>query len=120
MNCIICKKELTGLQKKFCCKKCKYKDSNIKNQDYKKQQERAKKRKLEAINMMGGKCNKCGYNKNYASLVFHHIESKEKDFNIDSRKFSNTCWKKILVELNKCELVCHNCHHEIHNPQCNL
>lgn len=120
MNCIICKNVLKGKQKKFCSKKCKFKDNNIKNQNYIKQQERAKKRKIKIINERGGCCKICGYNKNYSALVFHHIESNKKDFNIDSRKFSNTSWEKLLIELEKCELVCHNCHNEIHNPQCLL
>lgn len=102
----------------YCSKQCKFSIQNIKNQSYAKQQERAKNRKLKALSLMGNKCKYCGYNKNYSALVFHHI--KDKNFSLDSRKISNTCWDKIVKELKKCELVCHNCHMEIHHPNCTL
>ena len=118
MKCIKCNKELQKKQKLYCSNECKFKMQNIRNQSYEKQQERAKNRKLKAIKMMGNKCKYCGYNKNYSALVFHHLSKK--DFGLDGRKFSNTSWEKILLELKKCELVCHNCHMEIHHPQCLL
>ena len=39
-----------------------------------------------------------------------------KGFNLDLRALSNRTWAGILNEANKCELVCSNCHKEIHNP----
>ena len=39
-----------------------------------------------------------------------------KDFNLDSRKLSNTNFEKILEEVDKCILLCSNCHKEIHYP----
>jgi len=87
---------------------------------YKKQKERAKKRKTEAVNLKGGKCSACGYNKNYAALQFHHRNPENKVFNLDARNLSNTNWDSILKELDKCDLLCSNCHAETHFPDLNL
>ena len=85
--------------------------------DYKKQQERAWSRKLELINMMGGKCSKCGYRQNMSALEFHHVNPSEKSFQLDARHLSNTNMEKITEEAKKCILLCSNCHREVHNPE---
>lgn len=59
----------------------------------------------------------CGYNKNIAALEFHHINPEEKEFEIDIRHFSNTSLEKLKKEVNKCILLCANCHRELHNPK---
>lgn len=74
---------------------------------------RRRKIKKMAIEYKGGKCQKCGYNKCNAALEFHHIDSNEKDFNI-SKKGHCRSWEKVKDELDKCILVCSNCHKEIH------
>lgn len=84
---------------------------------YKKQQERAWARKLELIELMGGKCSKCGYNKNIAALEFHHVKPSSKSFPLDARHLSNTSTNKILDEAKKCVLLCSNCHKETHYPE---
>lgn len=90
--------------------------NSVNSNSYLKQKERALKRKKEIIELKGGKCCLCGYNKNYAALEFHHLDSLEKDFSLDSRRLSNTTVDKILKELEKCILVCSNCHKELHYP----
>ena len=80
------------------------------------QQIRGLIRKYHFILERGGKCEICGYNKNLSALEFHHINPEEKSFGIDLRKFSNNKFDKLQEELNKCMLVCANCHREIHNP----
>lgn len=77
---------------------------------------RGLKRKYEAILAHGGKCERCGYNKNIAALDFHHINPDEKEFQIDVRHFSNCNLDKLQKELDKCILLCANCHREEHNP----
>ena len=71
-------------------------------------------RKVEFINLKGGSCNLCGYNKNITALEFHHRDSSTKDFSIDIRKLANTKKETLLLELEKCDLICANCHREIH------
>lgn len=44
-------------------------------------------------------------------LDFHHIDDSEKDFNVGA---SLSSWKKLESELEKCIVVCANCHREIH------
>lgn len=66
-----------------------------------------------AVEYKGGKCNSCNYNKCIAALEFHHIDPEQKDFGIGNKGFTKS-WDKIKTELDKCILVCANCHREIH------
>lgn len=86
--------------------------------NYEKQVERAIKRKLELIDYKGGKCEKCGYDKNISALDFHHKDPSKKLFQLDSRHLSNTTIDKLKNEVDKCVLLCANCHRETHYPQC--
>lgn len=74
--------------------------------------EKTRENKLEAIKYKGGKCISCGYNKCPAALAFHHRNPEEKDFNWKALR--NMSLDKLKKELDKCDLVCHNCHSEIH------
>jgi RNA polymerase-binding transcription factor DksA len=81
---------------------------------YTRQKERGLKRKLELINYKGGKCEKCGYNKNIAALQFHHINPDEKTIKLDSRVMSASKMEDLYREVDKCVLLCANCHAETH------
>ncbi len=82
---------------------------------YEYQKLRGLKRKIELIDKRGGCCERCGYNKNIAAFDFHHKNPKEKEFKLDMRKLSNSTMEAILIEFNKCELLCANCHRELHS-----
>jgi hypothetical protein len=71
--------------------------------------QRAKKR---AVEYKGGKCQACGYCRCIRALKFHHLDPDKKDFAISSVSRS---WEVIRKELDKCILVCGNCHDEIHD-----
>ena len=116
MKCIKCQSELIGQQKKFCSLVCKNRHSNSWHQTKERQSKKGIRRKNDAINLKGGKCEICGYKKNYAGLTFHHLNPSKKSFGIDMRKFSNYSWQRIITEINKCQLLCHNCHMEIEYP----
>lgn len=69
--------------------------------------------KLKAIELLGGKCSLCGYDKCIDALEFHHKNPKEKDFKLESG--NTTSWKQYQSEIKKCILLCSNCHKEIHS-----
>jgi predicted HNH restriction endonuclease len=73
------------------------------------------RRKLWAIRYKGGCCQKCGYDKCIGALDFHHIDpsTKEAGWTL-MRKMSR---ENMVKELDKCILVCSNCHREIHYTQ---
>lgn len=123
-KCIICNNNLQGNQVKYCCGACKAKGhwEHKKNQPntYHSQTKRALTRKLKYIEMLGGGCSVCGYNKNIAALDFHHLDVNKKNFNIDGRKISNTKEEFLLEELSKCVLLCANCHREEHYREMDL
>jgi hypothetical protein len=68
--------------------------------------------KQTALDIKGGKCQLCGYNQCPAALEFHHRDPNQKDFSISSPRYHNLEFMK--AELEKCILVCSNCHREIH------
>lgn len=67
----------------------------------------------------GTSCTICGYNKNYSALEFHHKNPEEKDFGPAQLIYSSYNLDSIYKELDKCQLVCANCHREIHYPNQN-
>lgn len=67
--------------------------------------------KIKAIAHFGGCCLRCGYTACIRSLQFHHKDPSQKDFTISGKSVS---WGRILQELEKCVLLCANCHGEIH------
>ncbi|MFA6022894.1 MAG: hypothetical protein WC781_02280 [Candidatus Pacearchaeota archaeon] len=74
---------------------------------------RRKEIRLKAILHLGGKCMKCGYSKYPEVLEFHHRNPLQKDFNI-SRKGHCRSWSRVKTEIEKCDLLCANCHRETH------
>jgi transcription elongation factor Elf1 len=70
--------------------------------------------KKQAVEYKGGKCCKCGYDRLMSALVFHHIDPSKKEFGISSQGCSRS-WERVKKEVDKCILVCHNCHAEIHD-----
>lgn len=71
-------------------------------------------KKIKAINYLGGSCQKCGEN-NIFKLCFHHLDTKEKEFEISDIKYYR--WSIIEKEIKKCILLCSNCHSELHSSE---
>ena len=67
------------------------------------------------VNYKGGKCEICGYNKYEGALEFHHKNPQEKDIEISKWNFNyNQDIQIYLNEVDKCQLLCANCHREQH------
>lgn len=103
-NCKICSKEINQLQgrNRTRCNAC-----NTKIRRY--------RCKIKAIELLGGKCSRCGYDNHPAPLEFHHIDPSKKSFNIGM--VANKSWKVIVKELKKCILLCANCHRIEHSER---
>ena len=89
----------TGKMKSMC-KICHAKDNG----------RRMTEAREKAIEYKGGKCEHCGYDKFRGALEFHHKDPTQKDpqglrkMNLD----------KLFAEVDKCVLLCANCHREEH------
>ena len=92
----------------YICKKCKSK----KDKRYRKGSRIQFENIQQDLKING--CAICGYNKCKRALEFHHTNPEDKEFNL---AIKNLCKSpKILAEeLNKCILLCSNCHREVEN-----
>lgn len=120
-NCIECNKEISGQKKMYCSNNCKQKHHyhRVKEQTntYHSQTMRSYKRKLQLVDLLGGCCKVCKYDKNLSALDFHHRSPDGKNSQLDMRVLSNRSMKFILEEVKKCDLLCANCHREHHYPE---
>jgi len=66
-----------------------------------------------AIEHLGGKCIFCAYDRCSAALDFHHKDESTKEFGLSQDGLTRS-WERTKKELDKCVLVCANCHREIH------
>lgn len=99
--CVTCEKEILSRTRRG--KECNNCTSN----------RRRREAKLKALELLGGKCIKCGYNAHPAALEFHHLDKEEKDFSFS--RFHNRKWKTLEQELRKCVILCSNCHRIEHS-----
>lgn len=65
----------------------------------------------------GGKCVRCGYDKCFDALEFHHTDPDTKEFSLGQARGYN--YEKLKAEMDKCILVCRNCHAELHHEMRN-
>lgn len=87
-------------------------ESEKRKKNYERVKTFRQKLKDKSIEYKGGKCVLCGYDKSKWALDFHHQNPNEKDFNLASYKTLK--WENIKNELDKCILLCSNCHREEH------
>jgi len=71
--------------------------------------QRAREAKTRCVDYLGGSC-KCGYNKSLRALTFHHKNRSDKLYDISTIR--DHSWSKVKKELDKCVLICFNCHME--------
>lgn len=85
-----------------------------KNYDKQRQQKRKiEARKIKKELTLHG-CAICGYNKCPAALDFHHVNPEDKKYTLNNAYLSRLTNDKLIEELNKCILLCSNCHRELH------
>jgi hypothetical protein len=92
---------------------------NKRNKPYRKRVkgERYRRLKVKAMMLKGGKCNICHIEydgKNAPIYEFHHRDPNMKEYQI-THMLVNKAWATLLIELEKCDLLCSNCHNQIHS-----
>lgn len=124
-KCPSCGKLIQG--KRFCDHKCKsiyysHLDStkSSRKRASQKLMEKRKNRRRDLVIESGGECIVCGYNKNFSALTFHHRDSSTKNFPLDVRNICNRRIESVRDEAKKCDLLCSNCHQELHHPSHNI
>lgn len=99
-NCKLCKNEIKNNQlNRSRCNSC-----NTRIRRY--------RTKVAAVQYKGGCCNKCGWSGPVAAFEFHHKDDN-KEFAIGTA--ANKSWSVIKKEIDKCELLCSNCHRIEHS-----
>lgn len=70
-------------------------------------------KKLDILAALGkpARCERCGYAHCLGALEFHHLDPTIKD----DAAFSNRGLAWCIEEAKKCQLVCANCHRELHD-----
>lgn len=62
-------------------------------------------------------CSKCGisFKNRYWICDFHHIDPRNKNFNLSSIFSSRPSFARVMEEVSKCIPLCANCHRDVHN-----
>jgi hypothetical protein len=76
------------------------------------QNKKNKKEKIKKYKEERG-CSRCG-EKHISCLQFHHKNPNEKESDINSLIKRNLSIEKIMIEIEKCEVICANCHFKHH------
>lgn len=97
-NCLICNKECD----KNICGTC---NTNLR---------RYRVKKL-AVEYLGNKCERCGWQGDLSGYDFHHKDPSKKDFTPSAVELANKSWDRVKTELDKCELLCALCHRLEHS-----
>jgi hypothetical protein len=84
-----------------------YRSASFKNQ-----------RKLEFCTYKGGFCVECGFaatKDTVAAFDFHHVDTSQKEYTVSDMLMLRKA--KVYKELDKCVLLCSNCHRILHHRQ---
>ena len=78
------------------------------------QSKRRDKLRKEFTDYLGGCCSKCGYDKCVDALDFHHLDGNDKDYLVSQMQYSTYSKERIIKEMEKCVILCSNCHRDLH------
>lgn len=112
-------KNYNEVQKELNCSKgviSFHLSQKVRDKQKRRLQKRRKNIKNELRIRFGGKCKLCGYSKCLAALDFHHINPESKIHDI-AHLIKTTSLTMIETEVNKCILLCANCHRELHHNE---
>lgn len=112
-NCALCKIELNELNCRFKDKNKLYKHSYCKKCLYERQMDRWIQRKIWAIEYKGGKCFDCQSMFSYVVYDFHHLNPDDKSYDWNQMRLLSK--ETMIKELDKCVLLCSNCHRMRHH-----
>ncbi len=59
-------------------------------------------------------CEVCGYRRCSSALDFHHRDPGDKEFTVGEALARNMASVTVMAEIEKCILLCSNCHRELH------
>lgn len=95
--------EIISYRDIYCSPECKPKKpkSSVTSYDYVMRYR--VNRRLKALAYLGNECAVCRSSEN---LEFDHIVSSEKTIEISQAIVASWSWEKLVVELNKCQLLC--------------
>lgn len=97
-----------------------YAKNKEKLRQYHNQYYKDNRNKQVLVDYLGGKCIICGYNKCIAALDFHHLDPAEKEFILSRSWQKKKMTESTKMELDKCVILCANCHREAHYDSCTL
>ena len=69
--------------------------------------------KTACVGYKGGSCCVCGFHIYMGALEFHHLDPTKKDFQISKISWGGLS-AMLMQELDKCALLCANCHRMVH------
>jgi hypothetical protein len=75
-----------------------------------------RRNKQKAVEYLGNKCCNCGNSFPQAVYDFHHVDPSIKESKL--RDLMSKSWEIIKAELDKCILLCANCHRVEHMKDC--
>jgi hypothetical protein len=97
---------------KLCFKKIKNNKNNRSRCSSCNTRIRRYRTKFAAVQYKGGKCECCGWSGPISAFEFHHNDNN-KEFGIGTA--ANKSWNVVKKEIDKCILLCSNCHRIEHS-----
>jgi Zn finger protein HypA/HybF involved in hydrogenase expression len=113
-DCKYCGKDFQALKWSRFCKKCKLRFAKHPLPKSSTTMRMIRNREFITNYKKDKRCKKCGYNKYPEILDFHHKDQKDKNLSVNALMKNLSNIYKINKEIEKCILLCPNCHRILH------